>query len=81
MNKLLAASGNRVYSGKLVRLVRNVSGRYALLGASAFVSYQLTIDIWRHHDEANSRPAFFDHALGCAVVGTGAGALIFSHPF
>ena len=81
LNKLQAASGNRAYSGKLVRLVKNVAGRYALLGAGAFLSYQLTIDMLRHHDEANSRPAFFDHALGCLVVGTGAGALIFSHPF
>lgn len=45
------------------------------------VSYQLTIDILRHHDEANSRPAIFDHILGCTVVGTGAAALLFSHPF
>ena len=81
LNKLQAASGNRVFSGRHVRLLKNVTGRYALLGALAMVSYQLTIDILRHHDEANSRPAFFDHALGCAVVGTGAGALIFAHPF
>lgn len=64
-----------------MRLLRNVAGRYAFMGASVLVSYQLTIDFLRHHDEANNRPTFFDHALGCAVVGTGAGALIFTNPF
>ena len=81
LNKLSSASGNRPFSGKIYRLVKNVVGRYALIGAGAFLSYQLTIDFLRHHDEANSRPAFFDHAAGCAVVGTGAGIMLFSHPF
>ena len=62
-------------------MLKNVLGRYALYGAALFVSYDIIIDQMRHHDEANSRPAFFDHLAATTLIGTGIGAFSFSHPF
>lgn len=50
-----------IYFFLLYRLMRNVLGRYAMMGGSLFLSYQLIHDFLRHHDEANGRPRFFDH--------------------
>jgi hypothetical protein len=80
MSKLLASVGNRQYSGKTYRLMKNVLGKYALGGAAVFLSYDL-IHYWlRHHDEANSRTRFMDHQIATTLIGGTAGALMFKHP-
>ena len=81
MNKVMAATGNRPFSGRGLRLFKNVLGKYAFMGAGLTLSYQLINDFLRHHDEANSRPVFFDHMIATTLIGTGTGALIFSSPF
>jgi hypothetical protein len=81
MNKLMASTGNRPFSGRGVRMFRSVMGKYALMGAGLVLSYTFVHDFLRHHDEANSRPQFFDHMIATTLVGTGIGALLFSHPF
>ena len=60
--------------------MRNVLGRYAMYGAAAAVTYDLTFYYLRHHDEANTRPLYFDHTLAICLIGTGAGAMLCSHP-
>lgn len=80
MSKLMASTGNRPFSGRGVRLLKSVLGRYALMGAGLTLSYTLINDFLRHHDEANSRPRFFDHMIATTLVGTGIGAMIFKHP-
>lgn len=60
--------------------MKAVCGRYALYGAGAFLTYQLTYDLMRHHDEANTRPLFLDHTVAITIIGTGVGAMIVSHP-
>jgi hypothetical protein len=62
-------------------MAKNVLGRYALFGASLFVGYDFIFDSLRHHDEANSRPVFFDHMIATTILGTALGAFTFSHPF
>ena len=62
-------------------MLKNVLGRYALLGASVFVGYDLVFFTLRHHDEANARPVFMDHVAATTVIGTGLGALALSSPF
>lgn len=81
MGKLMAASGNRPFSGRGLRLAKSVLGKYALMGASLTLSYQLIHDFLRHHDEANARPMFFDHMIATTLIGTGLGAVAFKHPF
>lgn len=61
-------------------MLKNVLGRYAFIGASITLTYQLVHDFLRHHDEANSRPAFFDHQAALTVIGTGIGAMTLNHP-
>jgi hypothetical protein len=39
MNKLMASTGNRPFSGRGVRLFRNVMGKYALMGAGLSLGY------------------------------------------
>ena len=81
MNKLMAATGNRPFSGRGLRLMKNVLAKYAFMGIALTLSYQWIGDFLRHHDEANSRPMFFDHMIATTMVGTGVGALLFRHPF
>ena len=81
MNKLFAATGNRPFSGRGVRLMRNVLARYSMMGASIFLSYQLVHDFLREHDETNGRPMFMDHMIATTAIGTGVGALTLSTPF
>lgn len=80
MNKLMAATGNRPYSGRGARMFKSVLGKYAFMGASLTLSYQLINDFLRHHDETNSRPQFFDHMIATTLIGTGVGALVFNSP-
>lgn len=80
MGKLMAATGNRPFSGRGTRMFKSVLGKYAFMGASLTLSYQLINDFLRHHDESNSRPKFFDHMIATTLIGTGIGALTFSHP-
>ena len=80
MNKLMAATGNRNWSGNSYRLLKNVLGRYAGLGAGLSLSYTW-INFWlRHHDEANSRPKYLDHTIATTAISVVASAFAFKHP-
>lgn len=78
--KLQASMGERKFSFRAYRLAKNVLGKYAFMGAGILVSYQMTYDFLRHHDEANSRPYFFDHMIATTLIGTFFGALTMNHP-
>jgi len=80
MSKLLAAVGNRPFSGRGFRLMQNVLGKYALMGGSLFLSYQMIHDFLRHHDEANGRPMFFDHMIATTTIGTVLGGFYMKSP-
>ena len=80
MSKLLAAVGNRPFSGRGFRLMQNVLGKYALMGGSLFLSYQMIHDFLRHHDEANGRPMFFDHMIATTTIGTVLGGFYLKSP-
>ena len=81
MNKLMASTGNRPFSGRGARMFRSVMGKYALMGAGLTLSYTLIHDFLRHGDEANARPRFFDHMIATTLIGTGIGACVLNHPF
>ena len=76
----MAATGQRAWSGRSVRMLTSVLGRYAALGGTVTLSYQLVFDYLRHHDEANARPIFFDHLYATTFIGTAAGLLKFNTP-
>jgi len=81
MNKLLANVGNRQFSGKYWRLMRNTFGKGALIGGSITLSYNL-INYWlRHHDEANARPKYLDHNIAVTAITTAGAALYLKHPY
>ena len=80
MNKLMAASGTRNWSGRSYRLLKNVLGPYAMYGAGVFLTYDIVHYFLRHHDEANSRSQFGDHVIASTIIGTGLSLLYFSHP-
>lgn len=61
--------------------MKNVLGKYAMLGGSVMLGYQLIHDTLRHHDEANARPMFFDHMYATTIIGTSLGAFAFNTPF
>ena len=46
-----------------------------MYGGSAFLFYQVTIDLLRHHDELNNRPKIIDHCATLGIIGGAAGAL------
>lgn len=80
MGKLEAAAGPRAWSGKAWRYVKNVGARYALLGGAATASYTMLTYYFRHHDEANPRPAFFDHTAATTLITMGAAGLYVNNP-
>ena len=81
MNKLVASIGMRDYSGRVFRMFRGVLGPYAFGAGGAFLLYTLIHDELVHHDEANNRPRFLDHAFALTVVGTLGGIYFLNHPF
>ena len=42
--KLEAAAGNRAWSGRLLRMLKSVCGRYALYGGVTFAAYHIMIE-------------------------------------
>lgn len=69
IRKLLQASGDRPWSGRQLRWVRNVVGPYMLVGGSLTLSYRLIIDFLRHHEESNNdRPMLFDHTFALSLI-------------
>jgi len=81
MDKLVAASGARDWSGRGLRMLKNVSFRPAMMGAAALSTYTFIHWYIRHHDEANTRPAFFDHVLATSALGFLGGCLYATHPW
>jgi hypothetical protein len=81
MRKLLQATGERQWSGKMYRWSKNVFAPYCMVGGTITLTYQLVFDFMRHHEETNSdRPLFFDHMLACSILGTGIGAFAGAMP-
>ena len=44
------------------------------------MSYTMLNYYFRHHDEANPRPAFFDHAAATTILTMGVSAFLVNHP-
>jgi len=73
--KLLAATGERPFSGVTWRLFKNVATPHMLWGGATVLTYQLVIDFMTHHNHTSNRPAFIDHTLAMTILGTAAGAM------
>ena len=81
MDKLVAATGARDWSGRGLRMLKNVAFRPAMMGSAALSTYTFIHWYIRHHDEANTRPAYYDHLLATSALGFGAGCLYATHPW
>ena len=81
MDKLMAATGARAYSGRGWRMLKNVTFRPAMMGAAAMTAYNGIQWFMRHHDEGNPRPYFYDHLIATTAIGFVGGCLYASHPF
>jgi len=68
--KLMAAVGERNWSGRLYRLLKHTAPRQMAVGAAVFLGYDLVIEFMRHHDETNLRPKIIDHVTAMSVIGT-----------
>lgn len=81
VRKLLQAAGDRPWSGRQLRWLKNVLGPYMLIGGSVALSYQLILDFLRHHEETNNdRPIFFDHWKACTIIGAFTGGFLGAMP-
>ena len=63
------------------RLLKSVCGKYGAIGAATFMTYSLTFEFLRHHDEANSRPLIMDHTLAVTMLGMAGAATKLTNPF
>ena len=53
----------------------------AMIGAATLSTYTFIHWYLHHHDEANSRPAFVDHAIATTAIGFLGGVLVANHPW
>ena len=61
IQKLMAATGERHFSGRLMRLFKATAPTHAAWGGAAMLGYHLVIEFLRHHEHTNLRPMFIDH--------------------
>merc|ERR1712061_614369 len=73
--KLFAAVGERPFSGRMLRMFKEVSIPHMLYGGTSFFFYTFTFDVLRHHAETNLRPKIVDHTLALGILGASLGAL------
>ena len=52
----------------------------AAAGAFLFMSYDMMLHYFRHHDEAPNRPRIVDHTLAVVILSTLGGAYFTRHP-
>jgi len=70
----MQATGDRMWSGRLPRLLKHIVTPYALGGATLAVTYSFIMWYLRHHQETNNdRPLYFDHTFTLTLIGTGIG--------
>ena len=81
VDKLMAATGSRSFSGRGWRMIKSVTFKPAMMGAAAVTGYNFIHWYLRHHDEGNSRPLIYDHIIATSALGFVGGLLYASHPF
>jgi len=52
-----------------------------MMGAVTFMSYDMMLHYFRHHDEVNGRPRYYDHAAATTILATVYSLLYLSHPY
>merc|ERR1712086_687273 len=80
LDKLMAATGNRSWSGRTLRTLRHVLTKPAAIGASVFLGYNYIVDWRRGHKDAHMRPRFYDHTFAMTMIGTIGSAFWATHP-
>lgn len=55
--------------------------RPALAGGLIYLSYDMMLHYFRHHDEANGRPRYYDHMAAMFVLTTATSAYYCNHPY
>ena len=61
-------------------MVKAASGRYALMGGAIVMGYNAIIDYMRHHEEADPRPMYVDHAVATTLTASVASAFYATRP-
>lgn len=80
LEKLMAATGSRNFSGRALRFARHTLTKPAALGASVFVAYNYIIDWRRGHKEAHMRPRIYDHSFALCTIATLGSTMYATHP-
>jgi len=78
IQKLMAATGDKPFTGRTLRLFRHVAPSHGLFGGSIALGYHLVFEFLRHHDETNLRPMFIDHTIAMTLIGAFAAAALVS---
>lgn len=80
LEKLMAATGSRQFSGRTFRFMRHVLAKPAAMGAGSFFLYNYIVDWRRGHQDAHMKPRYYDHAFSMTVLSLIGASMYMKHP-